>query len=266
MGSGIVTGSSGALTGSDAINTDIEIIYCGALNKYITPIAHETGFLIGVQLPNSKSSKKCIEKLGVGLHFADQNWKKPDRQAYMKDVEILRPKVATVLDYERPSQWDEVMSWAEEITRYVETVIIIPKVYDCISDIPEVINGKPVRLGYSIPTSYGGTKMSPRLFKDRPVHLLGGSPQRQMRLCRFMNVESVDSNMILKFGIHCQVWVCDNPFTGRSHLEPISTYIGKEMIDRAYQKAFKLSCINVRQAWREFLAGSEHQKTFGDYI
>jgi hypothetical protein len=48
-------------------------------------------------------------------------------------------------------------------------------------------------LGFSVPTRYGGTEISPLAFK-RPVHLLGGRPDVQRRLANQMPVFSIDVN------------------------------------------------------------------------
>lgn len=58
------------------------------------------------------------------------------------------------------------------------------------------------RLGYSVPTRYGGTPISPEHFIG-DVHLLGGRPDVQRRLADVMDVQSLDGNRFTydaKFG------------------------------------------------------------------
>lgn len=75
-----------------------------------------------------------------------------------------------------------------------ESVIIIPKVKGTISRIPPQINGKQVRLGYSTPTKYAGTKVSLSEFKGRSIHCLGGSPKAQRQVHAAVRCDSVDGN------------------------------------------------------------------------
>ena len=55
----------------------MELIYCGGGNAKFAQIAIDAGFLYGAQLPSTVYHP---------LHFADQNWKRPDREKYMKAV------------------------------------------------------------------------------------------------------------------------------------------------------------------------------------
>lgn len=162
-----------------------ELIYCAAGGARFAKIAIEAGFTYGAQLPNT-----------VYFHpeFVDQNWKNPDLEKYAGAVAQYQPRLATVLDWERLEQLSAVLDWAETIAAYVETIIIIPKVVNGISKLPCFVGGKPIRLGYSVPTSFGGTVVPLGEFGRWPVHLLGGSPSEQFRLSRRLNVASADGN------------------------------------------------------------------------
>lgn len=87
---------------------------------------------------------------------------------------------------------------AAEVAEHTDNVILIPK-YDCLDKLPETIGGKRVVLGYSVPSSYGGTMLAPAMFKGRPVHLLGGpwEMQRGMLLQLAEDVVSLDNNNVL---------------------------------------------------------------------
>lgn len=168
-------------------------IYCAAGNKRFAEIALKYGMRYGAQLPNAHYYPP---------YFVDQNWRNPDRVAYMQALADTRPNRATVLDLENESQFDEVMSWAAEASQYVsEAVIIIPKVFNIIDRIPHAINGKQVVLGYSVPTQFAGTEVPLWEFGARPVHLLGGSPQAQRELAGYFNVVSADGNYAQKWQI-----------------------------------------------------------------
>lgn len=166
-----------------------ELIYCADGNQRFAEIAIKAGFLYGAQVPNT---------VYFDPEFSDQNWKNPDLEKYAAAVAKYKPRLATVLDWERWEQRDDVLMWAEEIAPHVETIIIIPKIFGNIETIPRVIAGKPIRIGYSIPTTFGGTIVPLSEFGRWPIHLLGGSPIKQRKLSKYLNVVSLDGNYHLK--------------------------------------------------------------------
>lgn len=145
----------------------MELIYCAGGNIKFAQIALPAGFLYGARLPST---------VYYPLHFADQDWRRPNRQQYMAALAEQRPHIASVLDLESADQLNEVLSWAEEAAQWVAVVVIIPKAFGAIQCLPRRIAGAEVRLGYSVPTSYGGTAVPIWEFEGWPVHLLGGSP------------------------------------------------------------------------------------------
>ncbi len=84
---------------------------------------------------------------------------------------------------------------AEELAPYCDHPLIIPKAPGVIGRLPREIGGKALVLGYSVPTSYGGTELCVWDFAGWPVHLLGGNARRQVELCGYMDVISVDGNL-----------------------------------------------------------------------
>lgn len=228
--------------------TSIEIIYCGGGNQVFAPIAIDAGFLYGAQLPNT---------VYYPLHFADQDWKKPNRQAYMNALKKERPFMASVLDFERMEQLSEVLNQAEEAAQFVEVVMLIPKVFGGIAKLPRTIGGKPVRLGYSVPTRHGGTAVPVWEFTGWPVHLLGGSPHAQMRLLPYFDVRSVDGNMMQKMATRfCMFWM---PGTARyasnrfwvTLVEADGMKWGNGSQNaNAPEEAFRRSCVNIMEAWK----------------
>jgi hypothetical protein len=209
----------------------IEIIYCANGNRRFAQIAIEAGMTYGAQLP------------GTVYHppeFADQDWKRPNRAAYMAALAQHRPRMATVLDWERDDQLPEVLSWAEEAAQYVEVIILIPKVFGGIRRLPRRIGGATVRLGYSVPTAYGGTELPLWEFAGWPVHLLGGSPHRQIHLAHYLRVESADGNYANRKATQfCEWW------NGARWLP-----LQPPQEDAPYE-AFRRSCANIMAAWRE---------------
>src|SRR5579859_3410222 len=121
------------------------LIYC-ADNALYGRISLDCGVLTGLRLPNKVHAD-------LPPMFSDQDWKKPNRNAYLSLLRTHKPRLATVLDWEREEQLPEVLAWAEEAARWAtEAVIIIPKVHGGIARLPRTIGGRQVRLGYSVPT------------------------------------------------------------------------------------------------------------------
>ena len=219
-----------------------ELIYCAAGNQRLAETAIRYGFTYGAQLPATTYAP---------VEFVDQNWKKPVRGTYMAALAQHKPRLATVLDWERESQLDEVLSWADEAAQHVtEAVIIIPKVFNAIHRLPREIRGKQVRLGYSVPTKFGATSVPTWEFCDWPVHLLGGAPQLQLRLAQYMQVASADGNYATKMSNQWGQFYANGAATkaNNRYWPKMSDYHRIET-DMPYH-AWTLSCINIQAAWR----------------
>lgn len=213
----------------------IDVYYCASGNKKFARIAIDHDMRYGAQLPHT---------VYFPPEFVDQDWKKPNREAYITQVAKHKPHMASVLDLERPDQVEEVLGWAEDVAAHVEVVMIIPKYKDAIRDIPLVIGGKPVRLGYSVPTEYGGSAVPLHLFHDWPVHLLGGGPTVQLELSYHLNVASVDGNSMQR---NCKAGCVFNGHNWMSLTNYLEyRYASKEM---PYM-AFDISCKNVMSMWK----------------
>ncbi len=215
----------------------IELVYCASGNAKFARIAVEAGYRYGAKLPHT---------VYEAVWFADQDWKKPDRQAYMAALARHKPEVATVVDWEHPEQLPEVLSWAEEAAQHVRRVVVIPKVSGMLDAIPERIGGADVILGYSVPTSYGGTEVFVSEFGSRPVHLLGGSPHNQMRMAQYLNVVSCDGNMAHQQAHRCRFWSRRKGANG--HWRQLAE-VGIDTKDGANAVAFRMSCEEIKAAW-----------------
>lgn len=219
------------------------LIYCADGNKRFAEIAIRHGYLYGAQLPNT---------VYFAPYFADQDFKRPRYVRYIQALKKHRPVLASVLDWMREDQFAEIIMRAEEVSQYCDEVMIISKVPGGISRIPRVINGKPVRLGYSVPTSFGGTPVDTSEFEGWPVHLLGGSPHRQMGLAKKMNVVSADGNMAqLMANTHCAYFGNGAATYAKNRFWPKLNENKLEWIDQDVPYfAFELSCINIKAGWR----------------
>lgn len=222
----------------------IELIYCANGNQRFAEIALSHGFLYGAQMPGTVYFPPM---------FCDQDWKKPDRQKYMACLAVHKPHMASVLDLEQPEQLDDVLGWSEDAAAYVDVVMIIPKFFGAIELLPRVIAGKQVRLGYSVPTKFGGTEVPVWEFTGWPVHLLGGSPQAQMQMCNYLHVVSADGNYAHKMAIqYGQFWAPGNARYAQNRYWPKLSEAGNNVdVDVPYV-AFDISSRNIMAAWESF--------------
>lgn len=219
-----------------------DLIFCGGNNPHFARIAVEAGYLYGCRLPDDVPH--------YPVYFADQNWRNPNRAAYMAALNYYRPHIASVIDWEEPDQLQEVLSWAKSAALYVDVVMIIPKVSGGIPSIPRSIDGKPVRLGYSVPTKHGGTTLHLAEFVGWPVHLLGGSPGAQMRLAQYLDVRSVDGNMAMKMANRGLYWVPGKRRFSNAWVSLLEADGQRWNGDGNYE-AFRRSCENIKLAWFE---------------
>lgn len=213
------------------------LIYCAAGNPRLAQIAVDAGWKYGARLPASITRP---------IYFADQNWKEPNREEYLEAIQRHRPTVATVLDWERPEQENEVMAWADGVARFVSQVVLIPKWPGCPERCPRRIGTAEVVLGYSVPTSYGGTPVPLWEFRGWPVHLLGGTPHRQMEIARYVQVVSVDGSIAVQQARGGRCWLRRKGKT--SHWWQLRDIGDTEKTDALY-RAFQRSCEEVRLAW-----------------
>lgn len=220
-----------------------ELIFCSGGNKKYSAIALRYGFSYGAKLPST---------LYHPLRFADQEYQRPRRRAYMHALKRHRPTLATVLDWDANTTKETVFSWAAEAAWYVPEVIIIPKIPGTVCEVPDTIGKAKVRLGYSVETSYGKTDTEIDEFGQRPVHLLGGHPANQYALSKQMNALSADGNFIQERARNNQ-WFSIDPVQGaKNKWFPMlkETGFGHIQRDTPYF-AFELSCMN----WKALFVG-----------
>lgn len=225
-------------------------IYCSAGGGRFSAIAVEEGFAYGACLPGHVSLRPVM--------MADQNWKHPNRAAYMKYLARERPALATVLDWERPEQEDEVLSWAAEAAQHVtEAVIVIPKVVGGVARLPQTIGGRQVRLGYPTTTSFGASPTPLWEFRDWPngVHILGGQPHKQLQLARYLDARSCDGTFIRTMALRLAVWSPRRVPWASNHFWPTLSDLGVGELGRdAVYEAFRRSCVSVQAAWARWPA------------
>lgn len=173
------------------INTPM-LFYCadGGTNNY-GEIARKEGWRLGFQSTNS-IPKNHVEMI-------DNNWKCFDYQQHLGAIKKHKPLIATALDIENINDLPMILKQAREIAKYCGRVLLIPKVKCWLPN--------EFWLGYSEPSSHGATNLEIDFFKNRFVHVLGGSPTDQLRLTKQINaVVSLDGNysmLISQYGKVC---------------------------------------------------------------
>lgn len=173
----------------------VDLIYTFAGGNGSCCIARAAGMSYGVR----STDKSCVYCKPI---FIDNHYHKYDHDHHVSVIREYRPKYATVRDVMTQAQCadagieyyslDQILEWAAELSEYTENVIVIPK-YQCLDQIPD-----RYVLGYSVPTSYGGTPLPISAFSGRRVHLLGGEPRLQVEYWRELgpDVVSIDNNYI----------------------------------------------------------------------
>ena len=190
-------------------NLPFDMIYTWGNADATCCMAVQAGLKYGIQ---SGDTKICphVDDWG-GKHkvcFLDNDYFHYDHALHLSMVKKYRPKYATTMDVMTKAQcakdgikWiplEQILEWAKEVNEYAENVIIIPK-YDCLAQIPD-----NYVLGYSVPSSHGGTPLPIEVFKGRRVHLLGGSWKMQLSYMAVLgdDVVSADNNEINKTAMY----------------------------------------------------------------
>ncbi len=238
----------------------LKLIFSSGGTPRFAEIALRHGWIPGARLPCTVYERPF---------FVDNEYRHFKRDPYVAAVQEQKPMIATLRDLESWDQLDEVIRLGDDIAPYVQqALIIIPKVSGIIKYLPREIGGVPVLLAYSVETSNGKTSVSPQEFDGWGVHLLGGSPQKQMALAQGwmprgkrralfdmpdcnMNVVSVDTNYHQeRANEHAAFWVNGTATGCKNRYFPTLTETGNPTRDDAPYIAFEKSSTNIMQAWR----------------
>ena len=184
----------------------IDVIFCWGGGDNSCCLAVRAGWMYGVRSGDIKTAEHVCPVVARSprhkVQFVDNDFHDYDHAHHAEIVRQFRPKYATVRDIMTPEQckaagiayypFEQIMEWAAEIAEHATNVIVIPK-YDCLDQIPD-----KYMLGYSVPTSYGGTPLPVESFRGRRVHLLGGSWKAQLAHMAVLgdDVVSLDNNHI----------------------------------------------------------------------
>lgn len=156
-------------------------------SKNVQRISIEYGWRASARYTNLRDVKEFSK-----VDFIDIDFKNYDFDKHLYAVKKCRPHLTVAQDIFEINQLNHVLKEAQQLNKYADKIIIVPKDIN-FSGVLETIIPKKFLLGYSVPTKYGGTALDPSEFK-RPVHLLGGRPDKQRILGNKMKVYSLDCN------------------------------------------------------------------------
>lgn len=211
----------------------MDLIFCAGRNRRYAELALAAGFRYGC-----RSDYRPL----FPVHFADLDWKAPDcavRERHLGFVAEHRPRIAVAPDVLDADALPATLRYAERLAAHADAVVVTPKVYGVLARLPR----EPwLRVGYSVPTTYGGPGgVLPLEYLGRAVHLLGGSPSQQLRLAQYLTTASADGNVTMKAAGYGSYWE-----RGRWKSKTW-TFRGPDFPYRAFER----SCANIAAAWRE---------------
>lgn len=181
------------------------------------------------------------------LVFADLNWKAPDWVRHAAFVEKHRPQFAVAPDVLALDDLTATVRYAERLAQWAERIIIVPKIAGMMEALSAAREPWMV-IGYSVPTAYGGADaLLMWEMAGWPVHLLGGTPQKQMLLAHYLNVVSADGNAASGAARHGVYWSAGHWVTRDRNLPK-----GPDLPYRAFER----SCSNIVQAWQVLTGGA----------
>ncbi len=159
-------------------------------SKKITQIASNHGWYAGAKYTNYRDIRN-IEKVAL----VDIDWINYDFHKHLEMVKITNPFFTVARDIFKTKDLSTIVKQANELKKYVEYIIFVPKKKGIISIIASNFNNNFI-LGFSVPSKYGMTNVSVDEFRNYPVHLLGGRPDLQRKLANELNVVSIDGNRL----------------------------------------------------------------------
>jgi hypothetical protein len=219
----------------------MRLIWCQGGNRRSAEQAVKAGWWYGFRSDDSHSST-----LGP-VALLDSHWEagRVDWPRHLDTAAQVRPWLAIVPDTLTLADLDRTIFQAEQLAPFCASVLVVPKCAGLIERLPHTIGAKLIVLGYSIPTSYGGTPLPLWDFISWPVHLLGGNASRQSELCSYLNVISADGNIAWRLARRGVV-ITDRGTAGRT-LRQLdgARWAGPD----AHHEALRRSLANLRLFW-----------------
>lgn len=163
-------------------------------SKFVIDRALPKGWVAGARYTNLRDVRHLSS-----VYFVDIDWQRYDFERHLKAVEKVRPQLTVARDITDADDLPEIVREAELLAQYSGRVILVPK-DQRLADERRLGVPQMFRIGYSVPTRYGGTGICPSRFTG-DVHLLGGRPDVQRELANVMAVASLDGNRF--FDVSC---------------------------------------------------------------
>jgi len=217
----------------------IDVIFCAGGNEALMRIAYESGMYLGIRSDRPSH--------GFAIRFVDINYRHPPVfEDHLRVVARYQPRFATVRDLSEHSveeaDIERAIAEARRLSGYCEVPLVVPKLGGQLALLPA-----DLAIGYSIPTTHGGAQYALWELTGHRVHLLGGNPDDQMVVYRYLSacnsVLSADGNMAQKVAWLAGLWEdgrwVDHPAKGTHSPNLAHTCLG-------------LSCRNILQEWRQF--------------
>lgn len=219
----------------------IDLIYTSANNSRFLDLCQQASWLVGIR------SDKYPAASATRIQFIDVRYTRPDFDRHLELVRRFRPRYATIPDLsERVVSWEDIkraLRQAEALAPYCGAALIVPKLSCQLALLP-----RELPIGYSVPSRYGSASYPLWELEGRQVHLLGGSPHRQMSLYAYLSclalVTSADGNMHQQMSGYGKYWRA-----GRWVRHPAAG-LGDSSVS---YECIAWSLRNIRQAWLSLL-------------
>lgn len=169
----------------------LRLIWCQGGNPASARLAVGAGWWYGFRSDGNHYAA------GLGpVALLDCDWTAPDWPRHLDAAAEHRPWLAVVPDVMAEADADRAVRQAEALAPHCGLgPLLVPKAEGVVPRLPRTVGGRPVVLGYSVPTSYGGSELGLWSYRGWPVHLLGGNARRQADLAGYLDVVSADGNL-----------------------------------------------------------------------
>lgn len=191
------------------------VVWIQGNNKRVPEMAQRAGMAYGT---------RHIDTPQAWPFMLDIYWKRYDWLDYMSKVEHWRPVMAMCADFERPEQRRELYRQIRDLRAAgVLRIMVCPKFDGATQYIPSWCV-----VAISIDSGYAGFEPEIKEVKGRRIHLLGGSPNRQLAtLTRYGavgHVLSVDTNSSSRAAGYGAEWINGKWRRNRKYKDTVDYY------------------------------------------
>ncbi|MFA5377868.1 MAG: GNAT family N-acetyltransferase [Dehalococcoidia bacterium] len=172
------------------------VVLCKGNNPTIPAISRAAGMAYGTR-------NDC--KPHARIDMLDIHWNNYDWSDYMALVNDKHPTIAMCADYERPEQRRQLYQQIRDLKAAgAIRILACPKFAGAAAHIPSWVT-----LAISVDSEYAGFEPAPAELVGRKLHLLGGTPDDQMRCIdkyHQARVISVDGSSFTRWAEFGDVW------------------------------------------------------------